>query len=149
MIKALGPDVVDDVDSDVAIGSRLALVRVGLGMTQASFAESLGVSPRSYFHYEKGTRGLSTEILRRLRVAHGLNLMWVLYGEGLPRDGEDAEALAQFVKDLSALLSASEAVLPPEGLGKIVSRWWNALKGGTRIDMKDVRFWIDLLKQGN
>ncbi len=139
---------IDDKHSDdVAIGSRLALIRIGFGMTQASFASSIGVSHRSYFHYEKGTRSLSAETLRRLRAVHGLNLMWVMYGEGLPRDGEDAQALSDFVEELSDHLSSTNTELPSKGYGKIVSRWFGALKGGQRVEMRDVRHWVDLLKE--
>lgn len=116
-------------------------------MTQASFASSIGVSPRSYFHYEKGTRSLSTETLRQLRAVHGLNLMWVIFGEGLPRDGEDAEALSTFFEELSAHLSSTNTELPSRGLGKIVMHWFHALRGGQRVEMREVGHWIDLLKE--
>lgn len=136
-----------DLSTDAAIGERLALIRIGFGMTQASFASSIGVSQRSYFHYEKGTRSLSTETLRRLRAVHNLNLMWILYGEGLPRDGEDAEALSAFVEELSDHLFSINTDLPSRGYRKIVSRWLSALKGGQRIEMQDVKHWVDLLRE--
>lgn len=136
-----------DPDSDAAIGARLALIRVGLGLTQAVFAASLGVSPRSYQHYEKGTRSISSEILRRLRATYGLAPGWVLLGQGLPREEEDAEALAGFVEELGAHLLATRASLPPRNLGRIVSGWWKALRDGTRVGMPEVRHWIDLLKE--
>ena len=136
-----------DSGSDVSIGSRLALTRIGLGMTQAGFAASLGVSPRSYHHYEKGTRSISADLLRRLREVHGLHLNWVLQGQGLPREGEDAEALAAFVEELGAHLATTQTSLPPKNLGKIVSGWWKALQDGTRVGMPDVRHWVDLLKE--
>lgn len=137
----------DEHNSDAAIGARLALIRIGFGMTQASFASSIGVSQRSYFHYEKGTRSLSTEMLRRLRAVHGLNLMWVMFGEGLPRDGEDSEALSAFVEELSAHLSSTKTELPSRGYSKIVSRWFKALRGGQRVEMRDVEHWVDLLRE--
>lgn len=136
-----------DLDSDAAIGKRLALIRVGLGMTQAGFAASLNVSPRSYQHYEKGTRSISAELLRQLRTSHGLAPNWVLLGQGLPREGQDAEALAAFVEELVAHLAATQVTLPPKNQGKIISGWWKALRDGTRVGMPDVRHWVDLLKE--
>lgn len=134
-------------DSDVAIGRRLEWVRLGLGMTQVQFSASIGVSPRSLHYYERGTRSVPADVLRQLRRVHGLDLMWVLVGRGLPREGEDDHALAEFVTHLSAEISGSEAVLPPESWGKIVSRWFRALHSGRRVAMKDVRDWVDLLKE--
>lgn len=123
------------------------MVRVGFGMTQAQFAKSIGVSPRSYQHYEKGSRSISAEILRRLRTMHRLDLNWILLGRGLPREGDDAAALAQFVEELSAHLSSTQCVLPSREMGKIVSRWWSALQDGTRIEMREVTFGVDLLRE--
>lgn len=145
--NALLPQLDDKNASDSAIGTRLTMIRVGFGMTQAQFAKSIDVSSRSYQHYEKGSRSISAEILRRLRAVHRLDLNWVLLGRGLPREGDDAAALAQFVEELGAHLSSTQSVLPSRGMSKIVSRWWSALQGGTRIEMRDVKFWVDLMRE--
>lgn len=46
----------------------------------------------------------------------------------------------------SELLATTQTTLPPEGQRKIVLRWFDALRSGRRVEMADVRFWIDLLK---
>lgn len=134
-------------DSDAAIGSRLELIRLGLGMTQARFAATINVSPRSYHHYEKGTRSISTEVLRQLRDIHHLDFNWVLSGRGFPKDGEDAEALADFISELRQHLAATRTELRPENEGKIAARWLHALRDGRRLEMLDIRYWVDLLKE--
>ena len=45
------------IDNEVSgIGERLKTCRKDSGLSQAQFAEALGVSSRSYQHYEKATR---------------------------------------------------------------------------------------------
>lgn len=136
-----------DPASDEAIGSRLAIIRVGLGMTQAKFAQTIGVSPRSYFHYEKGTRSLTADKLRRLREVHQLNLHWVLFGEGLPLEGHNAEAVAEFAAELSAYLKSTQTVLPVSAHQKIIARWQTALRNGQRLEIPEVAHWVDLMRE--
>lgn len=115
-------------------------------MTQAKFAQTIGVSPRSYFHYEKGTRSLTADKLRRLREVHQLNLHWVLFGEGLPVEGHDAEAVAKFAAELSAYLQSTQAALPESAHQKIMTRWQIALRKGKRLKMPEVAHWVDLIR---
>ncbi|WP_072298669.1 helix-turn-helix transcriptional regulator [Paracoccus sp. SM22M-07] len=91
-----------DLGSDKAIGFRLAAFRISLGVTQTEFAQTLGISPRSYSYYETGRSSLTADKLRRLREVHQLNLHWVLLGEGRPIDGPDAEAAAKCVPKVAA-----------------------------------------------
>ncbi|MFS4439628.1 helix-turn-helix domain-containing protein [Paracoccaceae bacterium GXU_MW_L88] len=135
-------------EDDVSIGARLALIRASLGMTQVNFAKSIDVSLRSYHHYEKGTRSLSADILRKLRAEYGLNMNWLLLGQGLPYDGEDTAAAVDFIEELNAYLLASQTTLSPESQKRIFAKWLKSLREGYRTDMREVKAWVDLLSDG-
>ncbi len=89
----------------------------------------------------------AAKVLRQLRNVHHLDFNWVLSGRGFPKDGEDAAALGDFISELRQHLTATRTDLRPENEGKIVSRWLRAIRDGRRLEMLDVRFWVDLLKE--
>lgn len=71
-------------NADVAV--RLAAIRAASGLTQARFADSIGVSDRTYINYERGDREVPATVLRELLEVYGVDPAWVLTGgEDEPR----------------------------------------------------------------
>lgn len=62
------------------IPSRLRDIRHSAKMTKVRFAESLGISPRSYFNYEDGTRQAPIDVLFRAAQLSDQDLPWLLTG---------------------------------------------------------------------
>ena len=70
------------IDNEVSgIGERLKICRKDSGFTQAQFAEALGVSSRSYQHYEKATREAPVSVLRTAAHLSGRDFMWLVTGK--------------------------------------------------------------------
>nr|WP_282029954.1 helix-turn-helix transcriptional regulator [Paracoccus marcusii] len=60
---------------------RLKEIRQSAKMTKAQFAESLGISPRSYFNYEDGTRQAPINVLFKAARLSDFDLLWLLTGQ--------------------------------------------------------------------
>lgn len=60
---------------------RLREIRQSAKMTKAQFAESLGISPRSYFNYEDGTRQAPIDVLFKAARLSDFDLLWLLTGQ--------------------------------------------------------------------
>ena len=60
---------------------RLREIRQSAKMTKAQFAESLGISPRSYFNYEDGTRQVPINVLFKAARLSDFDLLWLLTGQ--------------------------------------------------------------------
>ena len=91
--------------------SYLKEIRESRGQSQAKFAKSLGISLRSYQHYESGTRPLPIELLSQL-AEQGVSLQWLLLGRGsrdLPEEEEleEQKILAEYWRANYELLAAS------------------------------------------
>jgi phage repressor protein C with HTH and peptisase S24 domain len=64
------------------IGERLRIVRDEYGMNQNDFAERLGVKQNALSQYENGQRKVPPEIQQILASVFGINLNWLLTGDG-------------------------------------------------------------------
>ena len=71
--------MIDNESSE--IGTRLRMCRNDRGFTQAQFAEALGVSSRSYQHYEKVTREAPVSVLRTAARMSGRDFHWLITGK--------------------------------------------------------------------
>ena len=63
-------------------GFRLRKLRERLGKTQQVFADELGISGSTLSRYEKNMRGPDTYFFYLLRMKTGVDLTWLLTGEG-------------------------------------------------------------------
>lgn len=70
----------DEFNAEVAI--RLAALRASTGLSQAKFAESVGLAERSYINYERGEREIPASVLRRMLEVYGVDPVWILAGSG-------------------------------------------------------------------
>lgn len=80
----------------VAIGDRLRALRGGL--TQAAFAERLGLERQSVVRYEAGKRAPDALALLRLMTEFGADPAWVLTGAGAAPllSGDERELLGRW-----------------------------------------------------
>jgi transcriptional regulator with XRE-family HTH domain len=62
------------------MGRRIRQLR-GFELTQAQFAETLGVSQALLSYYEKGQRVPSLEFLLRLKSHSGRSIDWIITGD--------------------------------------------------------------------
>jgi transcriptional regulator with XRE-family HTH domain len=65
----------------VAVGRRIREIR-GFDMTQAEFAERIGISQNYLSTMERGTVEIGAEILLRISREFAKNVEWLLTGEG-------------------------------------------------------------------
>jgi len=64
------------------IGERLKAARKELGLTQAAFAEQIGLKPTAILMYEKGSRKITEQSLALIRQKFHINEEWLRTGEG-------------------------------------------------------------------
>jgi transcriptional regulator with XRE-family HTH domain len=67
-------------ESDAVVGQRIQNIRNQEGMSQAEFAEALGISLRAYQNYERGDRPVSKQLLCSLKSIFGASLDYILDG---------------------------------------------------------------------
>lgn len=84
------------------MGERIGSVRRQFGYTQEEFAELLGISPQHLANVEQGRRGLSLDMLYRLRKLTQKSVDFYLYGH-TPND----------VSDLTVMLESIDQSLYP------------------------------------
>lgn len=68
-------------NEDHAIGARLRELRLRKELSQQAFADSLGVSLRTYQNYERGQRSVSKDLLCALIDLHDVDVSWLLTGK--------------------------------------------------------------------
>ncbi len=65
------------------VGKRLKYLReFVLEMSQAEFSDKLGIKRNSLSNYERGIREMNYELLMKLKNIFGVNINWLLTGEG-------------------------------------------------------------------
>ena len=69
---------------DEAVAYRLKLFRNLLGFSQKELAQIIGFSQRAVSHWEKAESDIPTVALKKLKAKLGLNIDWLLTGEGEP-----------------------------------------------------------------
>ena len=70
------------VSDDAAIGSRVQELRTKTGLSQAEFAEKLGISLRAFQSYERGERAVSKQFLCGLIEQFEVSSDYILTGTG-------------------------------------------------------------------
>lgn len=132
--------------TDSQIGRRLSAIRVGEGLSQAQFAASIGVSHRTYCNIENGTRAPSSAVVTKLFEVYQLEPKWVLLGRGLPRQGEESEALYQFLEELDQYHTAHHNGEPSEKKNRIAVKWLETLHSTRGSLNSELEFIFDLIK---
>ena len=65
---------------DKEVGARLSSIREGLSLSQADFAQRLGISLRAYQTYERAERELPFPVALRLFTEFQINPLWLGLG---------------------------------------------------------------------
>lgn len=82
----------------VELGKRIAKRRKELGLTQETFAESLGLSLQSVSCIELGKKGVRPENLMKICEKLNVSSDYLLFGK---RDVAEVSALAEKISELS------------------------------------------------
>ncbi len=93
----------------MGVGNRLRQLRHKLGLTQSQMAQKLGVTLNTYQRYELGDRNLTVEKLQLLRRLFGVNLNWLLTGEGgIFETYNNKEKVRQHLRALKSIVEELE-----------------------------------------
>ena len=88
--------------ASIEAGRRLKALREMLEMSQADLANKLGVSQKAISQWERGERDIPTTMLLKLHELTGVNLHWLLTGEGEPfaHPTQEDEEFEQLIKSI-------------------------------------------------
>ena len=104
------------------IGMQLRALRIGKGVTQATTAKVIGVSPQQYQKYEDGSSKCSLSYLMELAAYFGTSLSDLLPREATVRaDLNEADLLARLVATFSSFPTKSEKLWLVEHLESILA----------------------------
>ncbi|BCH63252.1 hypothetical protein RvVAT039_04680 [Agrobacterium vitis] len=98
--------MVRETNPKTPFGERLVAARKALNFeTREPFALTLGVPKQTLANYERGLREMPIELLEIYKVRFGINLNWLICGEGevfesatVPLDSRSAQLLNGFQK---------------------------------------------------
>lgn len=84
-VPLLPAEIVQAMRND-AVGHRLKLLRLALGMKPSEMADMLGIERTYWSRFEKGRQGLSNSVAALLVINFGVTLDFLTLGrwEGLP-----------------------------------------------------------------
>lgn len=83
-------------DEQILLGARLAISRLGAGLSQQRAASYIGVAHYAYMDFERGKKAIPAAALVRLQKAFGIDATWVLLGTEMV--GSPAERRVTSVK---------------------------------------------------
>lgn len=93
----------------MTLADRLKRLRTSMGLTQAQFAETVGIATTTYQHYERGEREATEKFLVKAINTFGLNAAWFLTGKGEMFQNQEQ----QTCKSLSIPISSITACCGP------------------------------------
>lgn len=121
----------DELDL-VQIGERIRSLRAGL--TQAAFAERLGLERKSIGRYEAGERAPDAVALLRLMTEFGADPAWTLTGRGA------GPSITADERELLALFRAAPLAVKAAAIG--------ALQGGAQATPATIRKQVNVSASG-
>lgn len=96
------------------IGERIKQVRKVMKLTQADFAEKIGLKPTAVLMYEKGNRNVSEQSIVLICQAFSVNEEWLRTGEGEMFAAQETLALDDpTLDDLDRAILQSYIKMPP------------------------------------
>ncbi len=101
------------------LADRVRMIRKAQNMTQKEFAAAVGVQRLVVASWEQGAAKPGHARLYVIAEKFGVNIDWLLKGEGLPYK-KDLEQAAQNVEDIEVIKRLFSA-LPPEYQDKIIT----------------------------
>ncbi|MEL6537587.1 MAG: helix-turn-helix transcriptional regulator [Bacteroidota bacterium] len=94
-------------------GKRLKSIRKSLALTQAVFAEGLGLKQGPYSMIESGKVGLSSEVLRKLINTYRINPVFLFEGQGsmmMEAEVAEEEDLTKKIRPIPAVEKATDSI---------------------------------------
>ena len=79
--ESLLPQEVAQRMSNRAVGERLRLLRVALGLTPSEISDYLGIERTYWSRFEKGRQGLSDSVAALLTIRFGVTLDYLILGD--------------------------------------------------------------------
>ncbi len=73
-----------DKNTKLEVGLRLKAFRKMLGLSQQALAKVIGYAQRTISDWERGRLEIPLQVLITLKQIYGLNIDWLLTGEGEP-----------------------------------------------------------------
>lgn len=71
----------DDIENNARVGARLRKVMAAYEMTQAAFADQIGISRNGLSEILSGEKGLDVNVARRIREKFGVSLDYLYCGD--------------------------------------------------------------------
>ncbi|GAB6075420.1 helix-turn-helix domain-containing protein [Desulfurobacterium crinifex] len=96
------------------IGKRLKKVRKTLGITQRNFAKEIGISEATLRRYENEQFLPDAEVLQRLAKKFGINIHWLITGEGSMFVNPDLKEIPPEKAGIDKELAVMISMLTPE-----------------------------------
>jgi transcriptional regulator with XRE-family HTH domain len=131
-----------EAEPKTPLAARLRAVRkVAGGDDRDLFSQWLGISKSSVAHYERGERTPDADVLAKYRARFGVNVNWLLTGEGemLAAEKQVIAVLdEQLVERLARIVTGTYGDLglrlPPEAVASEAAALYNELAGLARLD---------------
>lgn len=105
----------------MTVGEKVRIIRKAKGLTQAEFAEPLGIRKSQVSGVENGTKGISDSVLRLMRSHYKVNATWwntregSIFLEDEPKEAkltrEEVEILEGLRENPSLYLAARDILL--------------------------------------
>ncbi|WP_238139429.1 helix-turn-helix domain-containing protein [Roseateles aquatilis] len=112
-------------DDNLAMGRRLMAIRVASGLTQADFADKLGLSLRAYANYERGEREMPTALFKSLCETFRIDPLWQLTGPGedpvlVGRRVLDMDLMESVIRLIEEWLTKHRRTLKPDKKARLI-----------------------------
>lgn len=112
-------------NDNLLLGQRLMTIRLASGLTQAEFAEKLGLSLRAYANYERGEREMPTALFRLLSEIFHIDPLWQLTGPGeepvlIGSRVLDLDLLESVIRLVEGWLTKHHRTLSPEKKARVI-----------------------------
>lgn len=136
-------------DENLALGERLVAVRTAAGLTQNTFAESLGLSPRAFANYERGEREIPAAVIRTLYEVHGTDPIWLLAGPGLDpvyaaERRLNLALLEELIRVVETNLQRARKTLKPDKKARLIRLGYEHCMQAGKIDTRCLRDMLSL-----
>ena len=91
------------------INDRLKEIRQQNGVSQSAFATLFGLKQQTYQKYESGIASIPDDLKLQLAERYGINLHWLITGEGAMHVGAEGDSLAR-VREKNTIKEESDAL---------------------------------------
>jgi len=99
---------------------RLQTVRKRTGLSQLEFCAKLGISERTYKNYENEVTDISSAVLKKIADEFGINVRWLLLGEGFIESQILGDIVEAAVLETRAYFTENDIFLSPKQEAKII-----------------------------